>query len=113
MADLIYRQAAIDAVKWGASVLSVREAIAGLPSVWKPASVRPEKEGMYLALWSLSEKGSLIHDVLNYGTFEDFTDDGVVEKQSWWEFDREYGVTDFTDNVRYWMELPDMPEVEE
>lgn len=112
MSDLIDRQAAIDAVKWGASVLSVREAIAGLPSVWKPASVRPEKKGEYLALWSLTDKGSLIYEVLNYGTFEDWND-GLTEKLGWWEFDNEYGVSDFTDNVRYWTELPDKPEVEE
>ena len=112
MSDLIDRQAAIDAVKWGASVMSVRDAIAGLPSVWKPASVRPEKKGEYLTLWSLTEKDSLIYNLLNYGTFEDWND-GMVEKIGWWEFDNEWGVSDCTEWVKYWMELPDMPEVEE
>ena len=84
-----------------------------MSNAWKPASVRPEKKGEYLALWSLTKNGNLIYEILNYGTFEIFDDDGMVKKQGWWEFDKEYGTTDFTDNVRYWTELPDIPVVEE
>ena len=80
---------------------------------WKSISVKPEKKGEYLALWSLREKGNLMYEILNYSTFEVFDYKDIVKKLGWWKYDKEYGMTDFADNVRYWTELPDMPEVEE
>ena len=83
-------------------------------SVWKPATIKPKTDGEYLVLWGLPGEHICgpYYKLLNYGTFEDWDDD-MTEKLGWWEYDNDFGMIDYTDHVRYWTELPDVPEVEE
>lgn len=76
--------------------------------MWKPASVKPEKEGKYLAVCG---KISQWYTVLNYGEYEDWETEET--KRGWYEINYDCDYIEFDDDIWCWMELPDMPEVEE
>lgn len=110
MSDLIERQATIDAVKWGASVRSIRDEIAGLPSAWKSANVKPERDGEYLAVCGKGWRWWW-YALLYYGEYEDW--ETQKTKRGWYSVNDDCDYIEYDDDIWCWMELPDVPEVEE